>query len=129
MTEDMTPPHLRCVATFSCPSVHRLDDGRLLIVGEYATIADSSAYSKVLVSPGVGDHEIGIVVSPDLLSSYVQEEVKKAIEKIARRADVLACIKRLDAYYDAAGALEDFGEEIRSMSQHLTGDAPMPVEI
>lgn len=37
------------------------------------------------------------------------------IEEIARRADVQACVKRLDAYYEAAGALEDFGEEVRNL--------------
>jgi hypothetical protein len=34
-TEDLTPHHLRC-GFGSCPSVHRLEDGRLMIVGQEA---------------------------------------------------------------------------------------------
>jgi hypothetical protein len=36
MPKNLTPEHLRCTWG-GCPSVHRLDDGQLLIVGKMAS--------------------------------------------------------------------------------------------
>ncbi len=66
---DITPAHLRC-SIGGCPSVHLLDDGRVLIVGETAFGGDASMHlvqiAKILET--VGRLESAVIVSPDILS-------------------------------------------------------------
>jgi hypothetical protein len=67
---DITPEHMRCALTISCPSVHRLDDSRLVITGrlvahEFGGEADAF---------GAGLEEASIVVSPELLVNVFKEE-------------------------------------------------------
>jgi len=71
MSKNLTPEHLRCGAGVSCPSIHRLDDGRLLIVGEY--LSDREILVDFDIQ--VGRDETAIVISPDLLADYVAEKV------------------------------------------------------
>lgn len=58
---DLTPPHLRCALSVSCPSVHELDDGRILITGDKAAIGPD------------GEFEATIIVSRELLSGVWPE--------------------------------------------------------
>jgi hypothetical protein len=59
-----------------------------------------------------------IVPDPRALSldTYVEEKVREERERIASLAELRSSIKRNDTYYEAAGALEDFAAEIRSLS-------------
>ncbi len=74
---DLTPKHLRC-SLGGCPSVHRLDDGRLMIVGVNAE-ADPTITSQTFLDLGlrgkIGPDEEAIVISADLLSDLVQTPV------------------------------------------------------
>jgi hypothetical protein len=102
--KNLTPARFRCTYTISCPSVHRLEDGRLLIVGksvEYicrrAAIedadrmidhgpgnshADDNAVRKAYrpVVETIGGDEAAILIHPDLLSTVMQEEIEKAVK-------------------------------------------------
>ncbi len=40
--KNLTPEHMRCFSVSQCPSIHQLEDGRLLIVGERARGGDVS---------------------------------------------------------------------------------------
>lgn len=66
MSENLTPERYRCGGSFSgCPSVHRLDDGRLLIVGERGS---QKAYDLgVYIAPG----QTAIVIDPGLLEEFL----------------------------------------------------------
>lgn len=72
--KNLTPAHLRCAIGASCPSVHRLEDGRLLIVGE-----DGFPRSREVGVPCDSD-EAAIIIHPDLLSTVMQEEIEKAVK-------------------------------------------------
>ena len=79
MSENLTPERYRCSIGPSCPSVHRLDDGRLLIVGDCAESilrqgTDEiavAAYEKVYGSVEV-DKEWAIVIDPGLLEEFLR---------------------------------------------------------
>ncbi len=57
---DITPEHLRC-SIGGCASVHVMDDGRVLIVGDRG---DQVAYDHGI---GVAPHEQAVIVSMDIL--------------------------------------------------------------
>jgi hypothetical protein len=82
--ENLTPAHLRCTYTLSCPNVHRLEDGRLLIVGEDATadvVHGNPRYAGASLNP---EDETATIISPDLLSTVMQEEIEKATDPLLR---------------------------------------------
>jgi hypothetical protein len=61
--EEITPTHLRCVGG-SCPSVYRLSDGNLLIVGKRP-----SAVLSQQIQGKVTSDEFAIVLDPDYLQN------------------------------------------------------------
>ena len=67
MSQDLTPEHMRCDVGASCPSITRLDDGRLLIVGTDAH--DLAIKYGIAPSP----FEEAIVISPSLLDTLMEE--------------------------------------------------------
>lgn len=82
MAEDLTPPAFKCVATMSCPSVHRMTDGSLLIVGSNAGKCIRFANGKE-VCAGFGEHLV--TISPSLLDTFVEEKtvlLRKRIEEL-----------------------------------------------
>lgn len=83
MTEDLTPKHLKC-GFGSCPSVHRLDDGTLVVVAEFAHMhAPGTAIGDLYDSleQKVGENEAIVVISPDLLGTLIEEMM---LEKLSR---------------------------------------------
>lgn len=75
MSENLTPERYRCIDDGKCPSVHRLDDGRLLIVGESPTATGGIAYAAVseLYNNGsIGGNETAIVIDPGLLEEFLR---------------------------------------------------------
>lgn len=63
--KNLTPEHMRCAIGASCPSVHELPDGRLLIVGLEA---------EMIVPPeeiNAGPHETAIVIDRALLADVL----------------------------------------------------------
>jgi hypothetical protein len=67
--ENITPERLRCVAMASCPSIHRLADGRFRIVGSLDH--DQSDISD-------RDFEAAIIISPELLDTLKAEWVAES---------------------------------------------------
>lgn len=84
MAEDLTPAHLRCAIHVSCPSIHRLEDGRLRVQGEF------DRDMGVVMESGKGS-EAAVIISPDLLSELKAEWVRGAVaterERCAKIAD------------------------------------------
>jgi hypothetical protein len=82
--KNLTPAHLRCHIA-ECPSVHRLPDGRLLIVGAEPEMRTVETYDghfedrTFLGNVPVANDEAAILIHPDLLSTVIQEEVEKAL--------------------------------------------------
>lgn len=85
---DLTPKHLKCSATMSCPSIHRLEDGRIMIVGDDGV---PEAFARDIP---VGAAESAVTITEDLLSLYVSEKT----DKLQAQVDAL--------YSAASGALE-----------------------
>ena len=84
---DLTPKHLKCEIGASCPSIHRLEDGRIMIVGDDGV---PEAFARDIP---VGAAESAVTITADLLSLYVSEKTDKLQAKV-------------DACYNAmAGAL------------------------
>lgn len=109
MTEDLTPKHLKC-GFGSCPSVHRLNDGRLRIVGEF------DREHGVTTERGKPS-EAAIVISPDLLGTLIEEKVREAVLVEWERCAVIACDLHwvLPMYASAAvnEATDDAAEYVR----------------
>jgi len=78
MSKNLTPEHMRCTIGASCHSIHKLEDGRLFIIGEYA---NSKEWAQA-GDPKKSDSEAAIVISPDLLSEYVNEKVKEELKNL-----------------------------------------------
>lgn len=75
MAENMTPLHLRC-GFGSCPSIHRLKDGSLLIVGTYASHCDGQASDlreQLGMANKIASHETAIVITRDFLEDLFQQ--------------------------------------------------------
>jgi len=68
MSKNLTPEHMRC-GYGTCPSIHKMEDGKLFILGEYA---NSEEWAQA-GDPKKSDSEAAIVISPDLLSEYVKD--------------------------------------------------------
>lgn len=86
---DLTPPHLRCALSVSCPSVHELDDGRILITGDKAAIGPD------------GEFEATIIVSRELLAGVVPFN-EASLEALIVPAGAI----RADTLHVAVGTLE-----------------------
>lgn len=94
--ENLTPAHLRCDDTLTCPSIHRLEDGRLQIVGSAAKTRKAQYVDDCGVvhfqdwtingAQIVGDDEAAVIISPDLLDSLKAEWVREA--RIAENNDL-----------------------------------------
>lgn len=112
---DLTPKK-SCVAMASCPSVHRLGDGELLIVGALG----SEAAENLGVT--VGPNEAPIVIREELLANLVAKAVlaeRQAIMSLlGHNVDGSSIVEdtnwhgvptRVDAssYYDLMGAIYD----------------------
>jgi hypothetical protein len=83
--KNLTPARFRCTYTISCPSVHRLEDGRLHIVGKRVDYPHRSI-PAIAMSPG----EAAIIIHPDLLSTVMQEEIEKAVKAERERCAKIA---------------------------------------
>ena len=70
---NLTPEHMRCNDTLTCPSVHQRDDGMLVIVGRRAQIADVSEGS--LPRYDMASEDV-IVIDPALLDDWVKSTTK-----------------------------------------------------
>jgi uncharacterized protein (DUF433 family) len=66
-SENLTPERYRCPMG-DCPSVHRLNDGRLLIVGQY-----NPARAR-MVGASMGEDETAIVIDPGLLEEFLRRQ-------------------------------------------------------
>jgi hypothetical protein len=62
--KEITPKHLRCTMTMSCPAVHRLPDGRLRIRGEF------DRESGIDLATG----EAAIIISAEYLPGLILED-------------------------------------------------------
>jgi hypothetical protein len=65
MLEDITPMHLRC-EWGACPTVYRMEDGNLLIIGK-----DPSPQVTEEIAEKIGPDEKAVVISPDFLSNLI----------------------------------------------------------
>jgi hypothetical protein len=77
--KNLTPQHLRC-EWGGCPSVHELEDGRLLIVGEMQF--DWWAREK---GGNPGQNEMGVIIDRALLST-IRDEVRQECANVADEA-------------------------------------------
>jgi hypothetical protein len=68
MARNQTPEHLRC-HSHQCPPVHRLDDGRLLIVGTRASVEDKRA-----AGASVGPDEFAVTIGPEYLADIAADD-------------------------------------------------------
>lgn len=78
---NLTPEHLRCHVSASCPSVHEREDRRLEITGDLC---------RPLQAFGDEACEATIVIDPALLSDYIAEQVRAERERCAKIADEYA---------------------------------------
>ena len=83
--KDLTPAHMRC-GPRNCPSVRRLEDGQLLIVGKTAW---KILPPQQMTDLGCAEDEEAVIISPDLLSDYVAGEVAALKAENARLANAL----------------------------------------
>ena len=67
--KNLTPQHLRC-APLHCPSVHELEDGRLLIIG-----ARSGPELAHFVNERLGNGETAVIIDRALLAGVHADEV------------------------------------------------------
>ncbi len=61
MVEDLTPPQYRCAMAMACPSITRLEDGRLEIRGDLKLVHEDDN--------SIGRPEATIVIDPGLLET------------------------------------------------------------
>lgn len=106
--KNLTPAHLRC-EWGACPSVHRLEDGRLLIVGD-----DGFPKSREVGIPCDSDEAV-IIIHPDLLSTVMQEEIEKALLK----DDFAASISKRVAELPDRSSPDDWPEAMLVTAEEL----------
>ncbi len=89
--ENLTPPHLRCQHPLRfCPSLHKLPDGRLLVVGKGDMEAWSACNARVIK---LAVYDRVVIIDPSLLDTFVAEKVKEERERCAKiAADHLASV-------------------------------------
>jgi hypothetical protein len=66
--KNLTPEHMRCFGAAGCPSIHQLEDGRLLIVGDAAGATAIASAAGIPVARG----ERAIVIDRALLADVPQ---------------------------------------------------------
>jgi hypothetical protein len=87
--KDLTPAHLRCMGG-ACPSVQRLDDGRLLIVGA-AGVGDALDLNLLM-----SEDETAIIIHFDILRVALFEEIDKGVrERLSRVSPTKTAAARL----------------------------------
>lgn len=100
--ENLTPAHLRCGDTLTCPSIQRLPDGKLLVVGQ--RIDETTPLGDI------GDNEAAVIISPDLLDTLKAEWVtlhEKALIRLQRVVNqVLTDINVDDGRLEESTAME-----------------------
>ncbi len=94
MIKNLTPEHMRCEIATSCPSLHRLEDGRLLVVGIYAIreARDAGVHHELW--------ENAVLIEPALLDVYVAEKVREAVQR--QRSGYVSADDSFERGYDAA---------------------------
>jgi hypothetical protein len=76
--KNLTPSHMRCVYAAACPSVHELDDGRLLIVGM------ESHEEAQKCGAGWSDGETAIIIDRALLANVHAEAIASLQGEVGR---------------------------------------------
>lgn len=120
---NITPPHLRC-GLGQCPSVHVLEDGRLLIVGE----GEITAWNAVNgIGIKLGETERAVVVSPDLLSDLpehvkLREDIARYVERDTERLEGLERERRLAIRHTAL--LSIYREALKTISENADCGGP-----
>jgi len=116
---NLTPEHLRCGG-----GIHRLGDGRLLIVGEDATTFEErvvvDACIDLVDAFKIGDTDRVIVISPDLLADYVAEKVAAEREACAKLAENLAYTNPATKYLGPELNCLRVAAEIRAQTKQPT---------
>lgn len=74
--KDLTPANLRCGPS-NCPSVHELEDGRLLIVGKRTSVS-----AEILATMDLATEEV-IIIDRALLST-IRDDVRAECVKLLR---------------------------------------------
>jgi hypothetical protein len=126
-TKNLTPEHLRCIAG-TCPSIHQMEDGRLLIVGERASTylfgsVDGELRHTIDGDKAVNDDEEAIIISPDLLSDYVAQASTVATKMVG---SLLAENARLQALVD--GRFKDEAQMILNHAEARGGRFEIAVQ-
>lgn len=127
MIKNLTPEHMRCDAT-SCPSLHQLEDGRLLVVGTQveppvATINDFANPEPFLEIAGkVGPGEAAVIISPALLDVYVAEKVASLQEEVDRLREVLKPFAEAADGYDLDCQMGDEIQGLQAANEITVGD-------
>jgi hypothetical protein len=85
--KNITPWHLRC-GPLNCPAVFELEDGRAVIVGEFAHMhppgtAPGDLYEALCNENKIGDNEAAIIIDRALLST-IRDEVREECAKLLR---------------------------------------------
>jgi len=78
--KNITPVPMRC-DSFQCPSIHELEDGRLLIIGEYLSTNEAR---EAGANPNP-ETEGAIIIDRALLAT-IRDEVREECALIADRA-------------------------------------------
>jgi hypothetical protein len=120
---NLTPSHMRCVYAAACPSVHELDDGRLLIVGEYVS---TNEVRQMGANPDP-ETEGGVIIDRALLANVHAEAIaslqgeverlREALEPFATTAD------QLDRHVD--GARSQQAQFFKPFLNDDDGDQPL----
>lgn len=101
MSMDITPPHLRC-GMGSCPSVHILGDGNLLVIGK-DILKDPKLLGRFIPAPAgvdVGDDERAVLISSEYFSALpeinqLREDIARYVERDTKRVAELDAQTRI----------------------------------
>lgn len=106
--ENLTPAHLLCAVAASCPSIYRLGDGKLLVVGK------RDVDCLYLRNVAIGDDEQAVIISPDLLDSLKAEWAREAIGQAASgvTSNRIRRLRRTPLYYSHGGEADALTDEI-----------------
>lgn len=111
---NLTPEHMRCDA-FHCPSVHELDDGRLLIVG--ARAEDVAAVESV----AWGEDEWPIIIDRALLANISVPAM--TLDKARAKARDIVDEACLGEAFATNGVIAALGEAITDAILDACGEA------
>jgi hypothetical protein len=104
IVRDLTPIHLRCKPVGpSCPAVHELANGRLVVVG---SIADVETLAEL--EGNIAPHEEAVIVPRDLLTGICADgALKDAVARLESAAEALKLEMRLYAISASMGETND----------------------